>query len=157
MLSKSSKWVLGFVQYIARFTISRFISQKNKIMSYYIFSFISTGGKNFQLRNVLNCHVMSVHSDRRDFKCDRDNCTKSFKLKTNLAVHIKMVHENIRDKICDSCGKGFSTSNNLKKHVRTVHEGIRDTCPICSKSLSGRVQDHIDTVHKGLANYCCDM
>ena len=68
-----------------------------------------------------------------------------------------MVHDNIRDKICDACGKGFSSTNNLKKHVRTVHEGIRDTCPICAKSLSGRVQDHIDTVHKGLTNYCCDM
>ena len=139
------------------YNILNIIDSTKKISDNMGFVFISTGGKSFKLKNCLNNHVISVHQDRKDFKCDRDNCQKSFSLKTNLVVHIKMVHDNIRDKICDACGKGFSSTNNLKKHVRTVHEGIRDTCPICAKSLSGRVQDHIDTVHKGLTNYCCDM
>ena len=106
----------------------------------------------------LRMHILRVHENPKDFKCEY--CEKLFSAAGNLKQHIETVHKGKKFK-CDYCGKLSTKAGHLRTHIKTIHEGIkpeknpnlfqikvkkRKICTICGRSCN-KFQRHMDTFH----------
>ena len=76
------------------------------------------------LSGHLNRHIMTLHEEQRNYKCD--SCGKSFTSAHWLKNHVNILHEGQRNYKCDSCEKSFTQSGSLNNHIKTLHEEQRN-------------------------------
>ena len=81
----------------------------------------------------LKYHILSNHTESKNYPFTCDKCDKRFKQKENLRRHMQSVHEGVRH-ICKLCSQTYSRYSDLKKHVRVKHGGSEYKCDICHKS-----------------------
>ena len=124
------------------------------IITFFYFSYISTGGKVFADRGSLRFHNRAVHEGIK-YQCDL--CDKSYLQEFALKKHVKHYHEGEKEFVCQMCGKAFTSPNYLRHHIAAVHEGSRKyKCKFCSKSYAHQegMNNHIRTVHEGVKYQC---
>ena len=59
-------------------------SSKSKI------TFCSKCNKNFSTLGNLRNHIMTIHENKRPFKCHYPNCNKSYSIESRLQVHYRI-------------------------------------------------------------------
>ena len=64
---------------------------------------------------------MSVHEEKKPFKCDI--CDYRCSQKSNMNKHVASVHEGKKPFKCDICDYSFSQKSVMKSHVESVHGG----------------------------------
>ncbi|XP_070546781.1 zinc finger protein 37-like [Ptychodera flava] len=130
--------------------------------------------KRFPYKSVLQTHIMTSHSDKRNFHCqvcgkgfkgrrtyrehmhthDREKpymceqCGKSFRRRAHLTDHAA-VHTKEKNFLCDYCGKSFSNKANLYVH-RRQHTGVRPVvCKICGQGFHRQryLAKHMEKIH----------
>jgi uncharacterized Zn-finger protein len=106
-------------------------------------------GKVSTTKANLKKHILTVHSDERQFVCSFDNCGKLFTQSSNLNTHIKSIHERVRYP-CSVCDKSFTSRGPLKTHMSSIHDKTRYQCSHCKKSYTerGRLNAHIKQQHQ---------
>ena len=84
--------------------------------------------------STLKTHMMTVHSDERNFPCDQ--CSYAAKTKAFLRKHIASKHVEVVEKkwVCSICGKCFHAQCNMNTHIKNVHhksERSKRPCDVC--------------------------
>ena len=72
--------------------------------------------KRFRTTNQLNVHIVYVHGQSRDFKCDQ--CEEYFIRQTDVTRHLESFHKSLMK--CELCQKSYTSMNSLKNHIQ-VH------------------------------------
>ena len=114
--------------------------------------------KNFSTNGNLKNHILTIHENKRPFKCSFPNCDKSYSNKSRLEVH-ERTHSGSRPFICPICSKTFNEKGNLKTHI-CFHSNNRPfICTECGKSYktNGHLKDHIEIRHKNIKKFNCNI
>ncbi|KAI4457649.1 zinc finger and scan domain-containing [Holotrichia oblita] len=110
----------------------------------------------FNSRASLQQHIITVHTDIKDYVCS--TCGKKFSSKTSMRVHMKS-HSNERLYKCKLCSYAGRTASAVYIHMST-HENYFCICEVCSKTFKSmrNLNDHLRRVHsetrKHECNYC---
>jgi len=112
--------------------------------------------KIFTYSSLLQRHVR-IHTGKKPFVCDYNDCGRRFAKKGNLTEHMRM-HMGEKPFSCDDCGKGFARKGNLTAHMR-MHTGERSfPCSEAGCTYTARRQGdltkHIYT-HTGEKPFAC--
>ncbi|XP_055912236.1 zinc finger protein 2-like [Eupeodes corollae] len=106
-------------------------------------------GKKFMNKQKLDYHILSAHSNGRNYQCPE--CPKTFKNSFQLRAHKKLHTERTIE--CPECEKKFLRNVDLKVHMR-IHTGeLPYQCHLCDKRyrikvrLTYHMQKHLGTKH----------
>ena len=117
MLSKSSKWELGLVHYIEKFTISRFVISRFECA--YIFFYLITDVE-MHMRKDHGRFLFSMFGPVRPYKCNK--CERSLDKDPSQDTHTclptyvpsrKGNHVTEADLKCEKCNKKFTKRGGL--------------------------------------------
>ncbi|CAD7093394.1 unnamed protein product [Hermetia illucens] len=118
----------------------------------------------FAEKHTLEAHVISSHTNFRQFKCT--HCPFSFKFKSVMGIHMSTHHPNaVTEDIstdCEICSKSLRSQDSLATHMSNVHTNTRPyLCVFCSYSfkIESNLESHISNIHSqrvGHIEYKCD-
>ena len=94
-----------------------------------------------ETKKALRCHVDTVHTSEKPFKCD-------------VSVHEKKKPFN-----CNVCDASFTRKQSMKTHIESVHEKKKPfKCNVCNTSFGQKPQlnTHIASVHGGQKSFKCN-
>ena len=141
--------------------------------------------KVFSQRQHVQKHILSVHSDDKNYKCIK--CDKAFKLpqylKRHQTIHSELrpynckyctksfsdpsalgrhhrVHEsnNVKSFVCSICDKRYTTIVYLRAHVKRTHNEKKYKCDLCPREIKGKgpLKEHIKQHSASIQCYLCD-
>ena len=99
--------------------------------------YCDTCGKAYWDQYALKAHINKMHSGKKRFQCDFEECNESFDKFGEMKKHKKTDHAGDVSKFqCHECGKGYNLEPVLQDHIDRIHKGIREICPICGKQFT---------------------
>ena len=89
----------------------------------------------FASKRNLATHLISVHSEDKNFACPQ--CEYKAKSQLLITKHVRRLHQKERKHMCNICGKSFFEKWNLTDHIVAVHQKKKPyVCDKCGKAFS---------------------
>lgn len=98
--------------------------------------------KQFKKTSHLKRHIICIHENKRNFRCNFEGCSKAFNDQTDLRKHKNTVHNKSNKELkfeCNFCSALFATQSILTKHLKS-HEGFgrKLSCELCLVTFEGK-------------------
>ncbi|XP_054280548.1 PR domain zinc finger protein 15-like [Macrosteles quadrilineatus] len=112
--------------------------------------------KQYTTQDILNHHLLKVHSTNKQFRCDQ--CPRTYKYAKSLRIH-RFKHQAKRDYMCDVCGKKYALSAQLKLHKRShvLYHRRPFKCRCGRQFMSRRDKARHELIHNSCHDYECSL
>ena len=114
-----------------------------------------------QYKNVMDMHVVSIHSDDKPFVCTFAGCDYATKRRDTLESHLRR-HTGERPFVCneDGCTKTFAHRQTLTQHL-LLHQPSQPWlyCSMCAHYKTkrpARLREHVNEVHMQVKPLVCE-
>ena len=114
------------------------LTPKNKL------TYCSQCDKYFSTLGNLRNHIMTIHENKRPFKCNFPNCTKSYSIESRLQVHYR-IHVRIyliynRPEQSPSFARNAERLSTRKEISKRISDSIQSNVPLNAPTVLRRIK-----------------